>query len=135
MRWSIVERAHVLVSVQRHWRGRQFHCASNTQNRLSLLQHTISTSPFHHKKLLKNLAADHRCQFCRCESINTAIMATEAPLNYEASAGMNNLQVSNTLPSEVVQCLQNARFVSPLPPIPFAPPPPLPEKSCSRRSC
>lgn len=35
----------------------------------------------------------------------------EAPLNYEASAGTTNLQVSRTLPSEVVQCLENARFV------------------------
>ncbi|TGO32069.1 hypothetical protein BHYA_0358g00060 [Botrytis hyacinthi] len=36
---------------------------------------------------------------------------TEAPLNYEASAGTTNLQVSRTLPSEVVQCLENARFL------------------------
>ena len=36
---------------------------------------------------------------------------SEAPLNYEASAGTTNLQVSRTLPSEVVQCLENARFV------------------------
>ncbi|PQE31786.1 pyridoxamine 5 -phosphate oxidase protein [Rutstroemia sp. NJR-2017a WRK4] len=35
----------------------------------------------------------------------------EAPLNYEASAGTTNLQVSDSLPSEVVQCLQNARFL------------------------
>ena len=38
------------------------------------------------------------------------------PLNYEASEGDTNKQVSDSLPPEVVQCLQNARFVSPLPP-------------------
>lgn len=38
-------------------------------------------------------------------------MAAEAPLTYEASAGTRNLQVSRTLPAEVAQCLQNARFV------------------------
>ncbi|KAG4443908.1 hypothetical protein IFR05_000548 [Cadophora sp. M221] len=38
-------------------------------------------------------------------------MAAEAPLNYESSAGVTNLQVADCLPSEVVQCLQNARFL------------------------
>ncbi|KAH6677681.1 hypothetical protein B0J14DRAFT_475633 [Halenospora varia] len=38
-------------------------------------------------------------------------MAAEAPLNYEASAGSTHLQITNTLPSEVAQCLQNARFL------------------------
>ncbi|KAH9223263.1 hypothetical protein DL95DRAFT_325397 [Leptodontidium sp. 2 PMI_412] len=38
-------------------------------------------------------------------------MATEAPLNYESSTGATNLQVADCLPSEVVQCLQNARFL------------------------
>ncbi|KAI9745294.1 MAG: hypothetical protein M1818_001574 [Claussenomyces sp. TS43310] len=32
-------------------------------------------------------------------------------LNYEASAGETHLQISRTLPSEVVQCLKNARFL------------------------
>lgn len=34
------------------------------------------------------------------------------PLNYEASEGDTNKQVTSTLPKEVVQCLENARFVS-----------------------
>ncbi|XWX02229.1 hypothetical protein V2A60_010263 [Cordyceps javanica] len=34
------------------------------------------------------------------------------PLNYEASEGDTNKQVTSTLPNEVVQCLENARFVS-----------------------
>ncbi|KAK0121643.1 hypothetical protein ONS95_009931 [Cadophora gregata] len=38
-------------------------------------------------------------------------MATEVPLNYEASAGATHLQVADCLPAEVVQCLQNARFL------------------------
>ena len=38
-------------------------------------------------------------------------MATETPLNYRASDEPRNLQVTSTLPSEVAQCLQNARFV------------------------
>ena len=42
-------------------------------------------------------------------------MAAEAPLHYEASADTTNVQTTNTLPSEVVQCLQNARFVCPSP--------------------
>lgn len=33
------------------------------------------------------------------------------PLNYEASEGDTNKQVTSTLPQEVVQCLENARFV------------------------
>ena len=41
------------------------------------------------------------------------VMAAEVPLNYEASAGATHLQVADCLPSEVVQCLQNARFVRP----------------------
>lgn len=36
----------------------------------------------------------------------------QSPLNYEASAGNTHLSVSSTLPTEVVQCLKNARFVS-----------------------
>lgn len=39
------------------------------------------------------------------------IMATDNPLNYEASAGATHLQITDCLPDEVVQCLQNARFV------------------------
>jgi hypothetical protein len=35
----------------------------------------------------------------------------EHPLTYEVSAGQTHLQVTNTLPAEVVQCLKNARFV------------------------
>ncbi|MCJ1248650.1 hypothetical protein MMC30_005868 [Trapelia coarctata] len=35
-----------------------------------------------------------------------------APLNWEASATATNIQISPTLPSEVVACLKNARFVS-----------------------
>jgi hypothetical protein len=35
-----------------------------------------------------------------------------APLNWEASATATNIQISSTLPSEVVACLKNARFVS-----------------------
>jgi len=33
-------------------------------------------------------------------------------LNHEASAGDTHKQVVTTLPQEVVQCLENARFVS-----------------------
>lgn len=33
------------------------------------------------------------------------------PLNYEASEGDTHKQVTGTLPQEVVQCLENARFV------------------------
>ncbi len=35
----------------------------------------------------------------------------QIPLNHEASAGDTNKQVTTTLPAEVVQCLENARFV------------------------
>ena len=40
-------------------------------------------------------------------------MATvqQQPLNWEASATTTHPQVSSTLPSEVVTCLKNARFV------------------------
>ncbi|KAH8601586.1 hypothetical protein B0O99DRAFT_606964 [Bisporella sp. PMI_857] len=34
-----------------------------------------------------------------------------APFNYESSAGTNNLQITSSVPSEVAQCLQNARFL------------------------
>jgi hypothetical protein len=37
----------------------------------------------------------------------------QIPLNHEASAGDTNKQVTSTLPPDVVQCLENARFVSP----------------------
>lgn len=33
------------------------------------------------------------------------------PLNYEASEGDTNKQTTTALPIEVVQCLENARFV------------------------
>ena len=42
---------------------------------------------------------------------NTAKM-DKIPLNYEASEGDTHKQVTASLPSEVVQCLENARFVS-----------------------
>lgn len=35
------------------------------------------------------------------------------PLNYEASAGDTHKQTTATLPPEVVQCVENARFVRP----------------------
>lgn len=38
------------------------------------------------------------------------------PLNFEASEGDTHKQQASTMPSEVVQCLENARFVRPLPP-------------------
>lgn len=34
------------------------------------------------------------------------------PLNYEASEGDTHKQSTTRLPQEVVQCLENARFVS-----------------------
>lgn len=37
------------------------------------------------------------------------------PLNYEASEGDTHKQTTNSLPQEVVQCLENARFVRYLP--------------------
>ncbi|TDZ29639.1 Pyridoxamine 5'-phosphate oxidase-like protein [Colletotrichum spinosum] len=38
-------------------------------------------------------------------------MDSRVPLNYEASAGETNVQTTATLPQEVVQCLENARFL------------------------
>lgn len=38
------------------------------------------------------------------------------PLNYEASEGDTHKQLTHTLPQEVVQCLENARFVCSTPP-------------------
>lgn len=38
-------------------------------------------------------------------------MEQNIPLNHEASAGDTHKQVTTTLPQEVVQCLENARFV------------------------
>lgn len=35
----------------------------------------------------------------------------QIPLNYEASEGDTHKQTTTTLPQEVVQCLENARFV------------------------
>ncbi|CAM1502088.1 Fc.00g040720.m01.CDS01 [Cosmosporella sp. VM-42] len=35
----------------------------------------------------------------------------QIPLNYEASEGDTHKQTTTTLPSEVVQCLENARFL------------------------
>lgn len=50
-------------------------------------------------------------------------MSSQIPLNAAASNGVNNSQVTNSLPPEVVQCLENARFVRPhrcvTPPYPF----------------
>lgn len=37
---------------------------------------------------------------------------SQIPLNYEASAGDSHKQTVTSLPPEVVQCLENARFVS-----------------------
>ena len=36
----------------------------------------------------------------------------QIPLNHEASDGDTNKQTTASLPTEVVQCLENARFVS-----------------------
>ena len=36
----------------------------------------------------------------------------QIPLNHEASDGDTNKQSTASLPAEVVQCLENARFVS-----------------------
>lgn len=48
-------------------------------------------------------------------SSTTKVYATltmdKIPLNYEASEGDTHKQVTSELPSEVVQCLENARFV------------------------
>lgn len=38
-------------------------------------------------------------------------MEQQIPLSHEASAGNTNMRVTNTLPPEVVQCLENARFL------------------------
>ncbi|KAK2764230.1 pyridoxamine phosphate oxidase [Colletotrichum kahawae] len=38
-------------------------------------------------------------------------MEQQVPLNYEASAGDTNKQITDTLPQEVVQSLENARFL------------------------
>ena len=35
----------------------------------------------------------------------------QIPLNHEASAGDTNMQTTSSLPHEVVQCLENARFL------------------------
>ncbi len=39
----------------------------------------------------------------------------QIPLNHEASAGDTNKQVTSVLPPEVIQCLENARFVRSVP--------------------
>lgn len=36
---------------------------------------------------------------------------SQIPLNAAASIGDNNRQVTSSLPPEVIQCLENARFV------------------------
>ncbi|CCC07714.1 hypothetical protein SMACR_01281 [Sordaria macrospora] len=38
-------------------------------------------------------------------------MNQQIPLNYEASAGNTNMRITSSLPPEVVQCLENARFL------------------------
>jgi len=38
-------------------------------------------------------------------------MEQQIPLSHEASAGDTNMRVTHELPSEVVQCLENARFL------------------------
>ncbi|KAK4178284.1 putative pyridoxamine 5'-phosphate oxidase [Triangularia setosa] len=38
-------------------------------------------------------------------------MEQQIPLSHEASAGDTNMRVTNSLPTEVVQCLENARFL------------------------
>ncbi|KAK1829493.1 hypothetical protein QBC39DRAFT_384182 [Podospora conica] len=38
-------------------------------------------------------------------------MEQQIPLNHEASAGSTNMRVTPSLPAEVVQCLENARFL------------------------
>lgn len=40
-----------------------------------------------------------------------ATMEQQIPLNHEASAGSTNMQITHELPAEVVQCLENARFL------------------------
>lgn len=41
----------------------------------------------------------------------TVTMEQQIPLNHEASAGSTNMQITHELPAEVVQCLENARFL------------------------
>ncbi|KAK0668535.1 hypothetical protein QBC41DRAFT_276692 [Cercophora samala] len=38
-------------------------------------------------------------------------MEQQIPLSHEASAGDTNMRITNSLPTEVVQCLENARFL------------------------
>jgi nitroimidazol reductase NimA-like FMN-containing flavoprotein (pyridoxamine 5'-phosphate oxidase superfamily) len=38
-------------------------------------------------------------------------MEQQIPLSHEASAGNTNMRVTASLPTEVVQCLENARFL------------------------
>jgi nitroimidazol reductase NimA-like FMN-containing flavoprotein (pyridoxamine 5'-phosphate oxidase superfamily) len=38
-------------------------------------------------------------------------MEQQIPLSHEASAGNTNMRVTASLPQEVVQCLENARFL------------------------
>ncbi|KAK4199790.1 hypothetical protein QBC40DRAFT_349109 [Triangularia verruculosa] len=38
-------------------------------------------------------------------------MEQQIPLSHEASAGDTNMRITNSLPEEVVQCLENARFL------------------------
>jgi nitroimidazol reductase NimA-like FMN-containing flavoprotein (pyridoxamine 5'-phosphate oxidase superfamily) len=38
-------------------------------------------------------------------------MEQQIPLSHEASAGDTNMRVTTSLPPEVVQCLENARFL------------------------
>ncbi|KAK0749250.1 hypothetical protein B0T18DRAFT_436839 [Schizothecium vesticola] len=38
-------------------------------------------------------------------------MEQQIPLNHEASAGSTNMRITHELPAEVVQCLENARFL------------------------
>jgi len=38
-------------------------------------------------------------------------MERQIPLNHEASAGDTHLQTTSEIPTEVVQCLENARFL------------------------
>ena len=39
-------------------------------------------------------------------------MEQQIPLSHEASAGDTHIQTTEALPPEVVQCLDNARFVN-----------------------
>lgn len=54
---------------------------------------------------------------------NTMTDSLNPPLSYEASATTTHPLVATTLPSEVIACLKNSRFVccsSPLPVIAFS---------------